>query len=71
MTLELSSLDGLERTLRLTAHTPTGTFGAGETEAAVTLQYPDTETPVLRMGSGGALWGGLILIMMLWWRRKH
>ncbi|MBA3981082.1 MAG: hypothetical protein C0462_10830 [Alcanivorax sp.] len=71
MTLELSSLDGLERTLRLTAHTPTGTFGAGETEAAVTLQYPDIETPVLRMGSGGALWGGLILIMMLWWRRKH
>lgn len=71
MTLELSSLDGLERTLWLTAHTPTGTFGAGETEAAVTLQYPDIETPVLRMGSGGALWGGLILIMMLWWRRKH
>ncbi|WP_111657179.1 serine protease [Isoalcanivorax indicus] len=70
MTLELSSLDGLPRTLQLTAHTPAGTFGVGQTEAAVAVQYPDTETPVLRMGSGGALWGGLLLILILL-RRRH
>ncbi|MCH8543393.1 MAG: serine protease [Alcanivorax sp.] len=70
MTLQLSSLDGLPRDLQLAADVPGGSFGAGQTQATVALQYPDTETPLLRMGnSGGAPWGGLVLIIMILWRR--
>ncbi|MBZ2189752.1 serine protease [Alcanivorax sp. JB21] len=64
MALTLSSEDGLPRTLHLQADASAGSFGAGETRAAVTLQYPTLEDTLPRVGSRSGFSIGWLLLAL-------